>query len=276
MTKGTILLQVTMIILGSILLAFAYNVFLLPHKVLSGGITGIAMILGITTPLNTGVINFALNIPIMIAGYIHLGRKFICYSILSVATISISMMYIPLEAIADDPLLSSVFGGVVAGIAIGIVLRASGSTGGFDIVTLLILKKKDMPLGTMGFALNSVVIFISGFLFEWELALYTMASIYVVGKVIDAVHTKHVKLTLMIVSTKGEELQEALLQHFSRGITCVKGTGAFTHKEKDILYMVITRYELTDVKRIIKSVDEKAFVNITQTIEVMGAFRRTQ
>lgn len=232
MTKGTILLQVAMIILGSILLAFAYNVFLLPHKVLSGGITGIAMILGITTPLNTGVINFALNIPIMIAGYIHLGRKFICYSILSVATISISMMYIPLEPIADDPLLSSVFGGVVAGIAIGIVLRASGSTGGFDIITLLILKRKDMPLGTMGFALNSVVIFISGFLFEWELALYTMASIYVVGKVIDAVHTKHVKLTLMIVSTKGEELQESLLQHFSRGITCVKGTGLLHIRRK--------------------------------------------
>ncbi|WP_309863823.1 YitT family protein [Desmospora profundinema] len=263
------------IIVSSALIGFAFNMMLLPHKVLSGGVSGIAMILGLVTPLNTGVIIFLLNVPILILGYLKLGNRFIIYSLLSIAVTAVSMQFIPLEAISNDPIMSAIFGGVIVGIATGLIFRSGGSTGGFDIIGMVLTLKKELPLGALIFALNAVVVFISGFVFDWDLALYTMASIYVTGKVIDAIHTRHVKLTLMIITQKGDAVKKKLLSNLVRGITVLDGEGAYTQEKRQVLLTVISRYELPDVKRWVASADPQAFVNITQTVDVMGYFRRS-
>ncbi|GGF13391.1 membrane protein [Halobacillus andaensis] len=258
----------------SIVLGFAFNLFLLPHEVLSGGITGLAMVFGLLTPVNTGLWLVILNIPILIIGWMKLGKEFIWNSIFSVFTTSIAMQYIPVLKVTDDALLSTVFGGVIAGIAIGFIIRFYGSTGGFDVIGLVLTQKRDIPLGGLIFSLNSGVVFISGFIFSWDLALYTMASIYITGIVIDRVHTRHIKLNLMVVTDRGDELKNELISNLIRGITVMDGQGGYSNTERKVLYTVISRYELAFVKSLITSVDSRAFVSISETVEVIGNFRR--
>ena len=267
-------IHVVIIIIGSFIISAAFNLFFIPHHILSSGISGIAILLGLITPLNTGMLNFLLNLPLLVIGVFKLGKKFIFFTIVSVIVTSVGLYIIPVTPIASEPILSSIFGGVVGGFGAGMILRASGSSGGFDILALLLTRKKDMPLGSILSSLNAIVVVISGFIFGWDVALNTLIGIYASGKVIDTIHTSHIKLTLMIITQKGEEIQKNLLQHFYRGITIMDGYGAYTGSNKKILMTVITRYQLTDIKRLINETDPQAFVNITETKEVMGAFHR--
>lgn len=259
---------------GSVLLGLAFNMFLLPHEILSGGITGVAMIFSLMTPINAGIWLLLLNIPILVLGWMKLGKLFILNSVYSVAVTSVTMLYIPVMKLTEDALLSSVFGGVLVGIGVGFIIRFYGSTGGFDVVGLLLTMKRDIPLGFMVFGLNSLVVFVSGFIFSWELAMYTMASIYITGLVVDRIHTRHIKLSLMVVTTQGDAVKKKMLSNLYRGITVTDGEGAYSGNKVKVLYTVITRYELAHVRPLIKEIDPHAFVSITETMEVMGNFRR--
>ena len=261
-------------IIGSILIAVGFNYFLIPHGILSSGLSGLSMLIGMITPVEIGVVNFLLNFPLLIIGYLKLGRKFIILTILSVFIVSIGLYLFPAIALVDDIFLSTLYGGAVVGAGIGIVFRSSGSSGGFDIIGMLLARKWDFPIGTLLTAMNACIIFISGRLFDWNIAFYTMASIFVTGKVLDAVFTHHVKLTLMIVTDKGEEVRSHLIEHVYRGVTVMDGVGGYTKEKRNILMTVISRYELNQVKELISEVDPKAFVNITETVEVFGLFNK--
>lgn len=266
--------RLAIIFVASIILAVAFNMFLLPHEILSGGVTGVAMIFSLMTPINAGIWLIILNIPILIIGWMKLGHTFIGNSIFSVVVTSVAMLYVPVVEVTNDALLSSVFGGVIVGAAVGVIIRYYGSTGGFDVVGLLLTMKRDIPLGILVFGLNSLVVFVSGFIFSWELALYTMASIYITGLVVDRIHTRHIKLSLMVVTNKGEKVKKELLDNLYRGVTVVDGEGAYSQAKLKVLYTVITRYELAFVRPLIKNIDPNAFVSISETMEVMGNFRR--
>ncbi|MFK2825273.1 YitT family protein [Bacillus sp. B190/17] len=267
--------NIFVILFGSFLVGVAYNFFLIPHEVLSSGLSGIAIMFGLITPLNTGVVNLLLNLPLLIIGFIKLGKRFICYTIVSVLAVSVSLYVIPIVEVSTEPILSALFGGVITGLGVGLVFRASGSSGGFDIIAMLLTKKKDFPLGTVLTVMNGGVVLASGFIFNWDAALNTMVAIYATGKVVDMVHTSHVKLTLMIITAKGEEVKEKLLANVYRGVTQMNGEGAYTGEGRAVLLTVITRYQLTDVKKMIQEADPSAFVNVTQTVEVVGSFHRT-
>lgn len=263
------------VIIGSIIIAVAFNLFLIPHKILSSGIGGIAIILGIVTPVNTGIINFVLNLPILILGYIGLGKKVIFNTVVSVVVLSVALYYVPVKVVATDSLLSSIFGGVIAGAGIGLVFNCNGSTGGFDIIGMLLSRKRDIKLGGFLIILNAVVVIIAGFFFTWDVALTSLLSIYVTGKVIDAVHTKHRKVTLMIVTNEAEKMKKQLLSTVVRGITLLDGEGAYSSEKKRVLMTVVSREELASMKLTISEIDPNAFVNITETVEVLGLFRRS-
>ncbi|MBT2699666.1 YitT family protein [Bacillus sp. ISL-40] len=267
-------MQIVGMISGSLIVVVAFNLFLIPHEVLSSGLSGISMILGMISPVNTGVANFLLNFPLLIIGYKMLGKRFIVNSIFAVIIISIGLYLIPVHAIADDRILSSIFGGALTGLGVGIVFRCSGSTGGFDIIGMIVARKRDFPIGVLLSGMNAVVILISGFLFDWDSALYTLVSIFVTGKVVDAIYTDHAKLTLMIITEKGEEMRDHLLTNLYRGLTIMDGVGGYSNHQRNVMITVISRYELNEVKNLISEVDPSAFVNITETIEVMGLFHR--
>lgn len=266
--------NIIIITLSSILVGFAYNFLLIPHEILSGGLSGIAIMLGIVTPLNTGVLNFLLNLPLLIIGYMKLGRRFIGYTILSVVVLSVSLYVIPVYKATQEPILASLFGGVIVGFGAGIIFRAAGSTGGFDIVAMLLSRKRDFPLGALLSSMNAIVVAISGFVFGWDAALLTMVSIFATGKVVDTIHTSNIKLTIMIITSKGEEMKQQLLANLHRGVTILDGKGAYSGEGRQVLITVITRYQLAEVKSMIKEHDPKAFVNVLQTTEVIGMFDR--
>jgi uncharacterized membrane-anchored protein YitT (DUF2179 family) len=262
------------LIVGSFIIVSAFNLFLIPHEILSSGMSGLSMIIGMITPLDTGLANFLLNLPLLIIGYKMLGRKFIMNTIFSVVIISVGLYLVPVHTIADDKILSSIFGGALTGLGVGLVFRCSGSTGGFDIIGMIVSRKRDFPIGILLSGMNAIVIVISGFLFDWDSALYTLVSIFVTGKVVDAIYTDHAKLTVMIITEKGEEMRQHLLTNLYRGLTIMNGVGGYSNDSRNVLISVISRYELNDVKSLITEVDPQAFVNITETIEVMGLFHR--
>ncbi len=228
-------MQLLAITIGSAIIAAAFNCFLIPHEVLSSGLSGLSMMIGMLTPLDTGAANFLLNLPLLVLGYLMLGRKFILQTILSVILISVGLSVIPVYEVASNSILSSVFGGALVGLGMGLVLRQSASTGGLDIIAMIVSRKKDFPIGTLLSAMNGVIIGISGFLFNWDTALNTMVSIFVTGKVIDAIYTHHVKLTLTIITEKGEEMREQLVQNVYRGLTVLDGMGGFSKEGRHIL-----------------------------------------
>ncbi len=267
-------MKLLMMAVGSVIVGVAYNLFLIPHEILSSGLSGIAIMLGLITPLNTGVINFLLNLPLLLVGVKKLGKQFIYYTIFSVVMISVSLYVIPIYEVSTEPVLSSLFGGVLTGLGIGLIFRASGSSGGFDIIAMLLTKKKDFPLGALLSAMNGVVVAASGFIFTWDAALYTMLAIYATGKVVDAIHTNHIKLTLTIITAKGEAVKDKLLANVYRGVTMMPGVGAYSGEERAVLMTVITRYQLNSVKEMIHEADPNAFINVTETVEVFGSFHR--
>ncbi|WP_223069947.1 YitT family protein [Paenibacillus caui] len=262
------------VIVGAAFIAAGFNLFLVPHKLLSGGVSGLSMLTTYITPLNLSVLYLAYNIPLLIAGWFLLGKRFIGLSILSVVFVTWFVALIPEMDLASDSILSAVFGGVLVGIGSGISFRVGGSSGGFDILGSIVTRYRDFPIGNILVGLNAVIVLAMGYLNQnWNLVLASIVSLYITGKVLDLIHVGHIKITVYIITNESERMLERLLSH-PRGVTRIKTEGAFSHKEKDMLMTVTTMYELADLKEIIKQTDPSAFVNIVETVGVMGSFRR--
>ncbi len=264
-----------MMVLGGAAVALGFNLLLIPAKLLSGGVSGIAMIVGYVTGWNIAWLYFALNVPILFWGYRVLGRKFIMLSIVTVLATSLFLQLIPVYFLTTDPLLAAVFGGLIVGVGSAAPLRWGGSSGGIDIVATIISRYRDIPIGSLVMLLNAGIVAALGILTnDWNAALYSMLSIYLTGKVIDLIHTPHRKITAFIITNRSQEMASRLLT-LPRGVTVLKTTGAYTKEERDLLMTVTTRFELAELRKIIRSIDPYAFVNIVQTVDVIGEFRRS-
>jgi uncharacterized membrane-anchored protein YitT (DUF2179 family) len=281
--EGMIWLQTKksfVVIMGAFLVAISMNLFLIPANVYSSGFAGVAQLLSKViseyTPLHIsmGYLLLLLNIPVAILGWKKVGKSFTLYSFLSVVFSTFFLEIIPIKHVAHDLLLNAVFGGVILAIGVGFTLKWGASTGGLDIIAMVLSRQKDKPVGNYMFILNGIIILTAGYLYGWEKALYTLVTLYTSTRVIDAIHTRHEKLTALIITRKGEELRKAIHSKLVRGITAIPAKGAYTNESKDLLMIVITRYELFDLERIIKEVDPKAFTNLIETTNVVGFFRR--
>ncbi|MGM9988284.1 MAG: YitT family protein [Bacillaceae bacterium] len=272
--------KIIIIIIGSLLIAISMNWFIEPAGVYGGGFTGVAQLFSkasesIGFPISTGIFFTLLNIPVIIVAWKKIGRSFTIYSFLSVATLSFFMQIIPVKAVfSNDILLNAIFGGIIMAIGTGYTLKYGASTGGLDIVAIIVSKYKDQPLGTFFFAFNAVIVITAGYLYGWEKALYTLISLYATTRVIDAIYTRHVKVTVFIVTSKGSALKDAIHERLVRGITTLEAKGAYTNTEKEVFMIVLTRYELYELEKIIHQVDPTAFTNVVQTIGVYGLFRK--
>ncbi|WP_407681707.1 YitT family protein [Pseudalkalibacillus salsuginis] len=279
MSFVTELKKILFILIGAVLGAISLNYFLIPANVYASGFTGIAQLLAgvlrnTPVPASTGILLFILNIPVAILGWMKVGKSFTFYSIVSVAATTFSLEIIPIKVISEDILLNAVFGGVIAAVGIGFTLKWGASTGGMDIIAMVLSRMKDRPIGSYFFTLNAAIILTAGLLYGWEKALYTLVTLYVTSRVIDVIHTRHEKLTAMIITKKGKEIQQAVHQKMVRGITKIPAKGGFTDEDKELLIIVVTRYELYDLEQAIKEVDPHAFTNIVNTTGIFGFFRQ--
>lgn len=272
--------KITIVIIGAFLNALAMNVFLIPANVYASGFAGMSQlisdILGSFAPfdISTGILLFLLNIPVTIIAWVKVGKSFTFYSFMSVFLMSFFLEIIPIYEFSDDILLNAVFGGVIGAVGVGITLKIGASTGGMDIIAMLLSRMKDKPVGSYLFTLNGLIIITAGYIYGAEKSLYTLVALYASSRVVDAIHTRHVKLTAMIVTKKGEELKKAIHANMVRGITAVPAQGAFTNEDKEMLIIVISRYELYQLEKIIKEVDPQAFTNILETSGIFGFFRK--
>ncbi|MFB5661363.1 YitT family protein [Alteribacillus sp. HJP-4] len=277
-TRHTTLMQemqkIGVIIIGALIVAVGLNLFLVPANVFASGATGVAQILSSLLPLSTGVWLFLLNIPIAVLGWIRVGKLFTFYSFLHVALTTFFLEIVPVQALSQDILLNGVFGGVITAVGAAIALKWGASAGGLDIVALVLAQQSDRPVGTYFFLLNALIVIAAGLLFDWESALYTLVTLYVGSRVIDAIHTRHVKLTAFIVTKKPDEVREAIHKNITRGITRMPARGGYDAANKEVLMIVITRYELYALEQVLKVVDDKAFTNIVNTAGIFGMFRR--
>lgn len=268
--------KILIVLIGALLGAISMNFFLIPANVYASGFTGVAQLLSsiLGGHVSTGILLFLLNIPVTILGWRKVGRSFTLYSFFSVFALSFFLEVIPIKHFSNDILLNAVFGGVIAAVGVGMTLKWGASTGGMDIIAMVLSRMKDKPIGTYFFTLNSIIIITAGALYGWEKALYTIVTLYASTRVIDAIHTRHVKVTAMIITKKFEEMKKSIYERLVRGITTVPAKGAFSNESKEMMIVVITRYELFELERIIKEVDPHAFTNIVQTVGIFGFFRK--
>ncbi|EOS57018.1 MULTISPECIES: YitT family protein [Paenibacillus] len=265
--------EIAVILLSAVLVAAGLNLFLIPHRLLSGGVTGLASIIVYLTGWNISLVYFLLNVPLILWGWKAVGRRYIVLSCISVVSTTWFISIIPEVQVTRDPILAAVFGGIISAAGIGFSLRVGGSTGGFDILGSIVTRKKDVPMGNILFLLNGLVILVLGFFQSWDLALYSMLSTFVKGKVVDMIHVGHIKVTCFIITKRKDEML-CQLRKLHHGITCLSSEGGY-HEEKNYTLMTVTtRYELAAVRKAVVSTDPHAFMNVVESTEIVGRFSR--
>ncbi len=267
--------KIALILLGSILLSMAINYFIEPVNLYTGGLMGVILIV---STLSNGLFSFGLlyllfNLPLLVVSWFKLGRRFTFYTIISVLSVSFITTVLPeVPQISDDKFIMSLFGGLLTGVAVVLILRAGGSTGGSDVISLYFAEKTGKPIGYFALIVNIIVLSLTALLFDLEIVLYTLIGSYAASVVIDKLHTRYQKLTLTINTSNAEELIEAFQQKSSRGVTIIPAIGGYTRQERQLLYIVVTSFELTSVVELVKKYDEGAFINITKSVAVFGNF----
>ena len=262
-----------MIMVGITILAIGINVYYSPQHLVTGGISGLAIILDYVFKIPLWLTNIIVNIPLFIVGIKIKGMDFAKKSIFGAAYVSVALWYTSfIPPVQSDLLIASVFGGLFVGAGVGLVLEYSGSTGGTDLLAIIIkhyLKK--IPINQIMMCIDGMIILVGLFVFGVEKAMYALISIFIVSKVVNTlVEGVNYSKEVHIISEKSNEIAQELMRHLNRGITSINGKGVYTGKDKDILYIVCSKEELIELQRIVREVDKEAFIIINDVREVVG------
>ncbi len=266
------LLAYLQIAVGCVIGAFAYPLFLTPHNIAPGGVTGIATILHYLFSLPVGLTALVMNIPLFVMGYRLLGRVFAFRSLVATILFSLFIDWLPVEAFPADTLLSSVFGGVLLGLGLGLILRGSATTGGSDLIAKMIHAHiQHLSVGFILFMIDFCVVIAAAFLITPKAALYALITIFLSARIVDMVvqgFERH--KACYIISTKQDAIKQKLLETLQRGITIFNAKGGFSNEDRPVLLCIISAQELARLKFIVRMEDERAFMFITAANEVLG------
>ncbi len=257
--------------LGAIIAAFALEEFLVTKQILDGGVTGISIILNQLTGIKLSYFTVILNIPFIIVGWRILGRTFAFKSAFAMILFSIFLVVFEEQGrITDDPLLATVYGGLFLGLGVGIILKAGGCVDGFDAVSLLLSKHTQFSTGQIILFFNVIIFSFAGFIFGLDRALYSLLTYFISSKVIDIVETGMEQAKAVIIITEnGERIADNIYKQLGRTVTLLEGEGLISGK-KIVLYCVITRIELSELKRIVRDDDGSAFMAVSDVSEIVG------
>jgi uncharacterized membrane-anchored protein YitT (DUF2179 family) len=266
-----------LILSGTFIMAVAFVYFISPYKLAPGGTYGIAIVLHHLFHLPTGFIALAIDIPLLLIGLKVLGPRFGWKTVVGVIALSqfvnlLSWIQGDVALVPDDALLSSIFGGVILGAGLGLVLRAKATTGGSDIIAMIISKYTKLPLGQLLIYIDSVIVLVGLAAFSaWEIPLYSWIVIFITGKVIDlVVDGVSYDKSLLIVSEKHNEIRDKLINDLKRGGTFLDAEGMYNGQKKKVIFTVVTRRELALLKDYIHQIDPKAFLTVTEAREILG------
>jgi len=268
-----VITDIILLCIGSSLCATATNGILIPNNFATGGITGIALIIHKMLPeLNVGLIYFMLNVPLFILAWMVVGRRFFFFSIIGTSTLTLALLFVHFVHFnLHDQTLNALLAGLILGGGAGLCLRTAGSQGGTDILSVMLLKRFSINIGTTILTVNAIVLLIISVYYSIEAVLHTMIVVYVTSKVINIVVTGlSQRKSVFIISSKWEEISHEILKDIRRGVTIIKGEGGYLRNEEHILYAVIAFTEIGQLKRLVRSVDPSAFVVISDTLEVVN------
>lgn len=265
-----------LITLGAITAGFALNCFLAPNDVIDGGIIGISMILSHITKFNLGLIIVILNTPFIILAFKKMGAKFVFLTAYANIILALALNFFNNYKVTNDILLATVFGGIILGAGVGLILKNEASLDGTEILSLLISKKFGLSVGEFIMGVNLFIYLIAGKVFGWESAMYSILTYFIASKVIDIVmEGLNSSKSVRIISDDAGIIGNTLIEKLDISITYLKGIGGYTGQDKDIIYCVISRLEIPKMLDIIKDIDPKAFVSIVDVHETYGGrFRR--
>ncbi len=277
--KGISMKEWVMFITGTALMAFAINRIFAPADMVTGGVSGLAIVLeeGIRRWLNVRipiwVFNAVLNVPLFILGFCFLGRRSMKRSLIGTVALTFFLALIPEEGIGlDDSLLTAVFGGVISGVGIGLVFSANGSTGGTDLAALILTKRfRTLKVTQLLLVLDGVIVLAGAWMFGLVKALYAVIAIYTVSVVSDRVlKGLYDAMAIFVISKDSRKIADQIMGNLGRGVTRMKAMGGYSGQEKEMLFCVIGKRQLPQTKDIIAEVDSKAFVIVTEANEVLG------
>ncbi len=260
------------IIVGSAIVALAFNLFLNPNRIATGGVSGISIIVEDRINIEAAITQWALNIPLFVMGILFLGKKFgVKTAVGSVVLPLFVFLTRDVEPLTTEPLLAALYGGVGVGLGLGTVFRGKGSTGGTDLAAQIIHKYTGLTLGLAVLVIDGLVVLSAGIVFGPEKALYALIGLYVTSKTIDLVQVGlgYSKVAL-IISEKQEKIKQTLLHDLDRGVTHLSGYGGYTGDERPVLMCVVNQTELTKLKDLVSLADPDAFVIVTSANEVLG------
>ncbi len=274
MVKRSVYTDYIFIVLGSLVTALAFNLFLIPHRIAPGGISGISTILYHISKgrIPVGISMLGLNIPLFIIGIKEMGRGFGLKTLIATFLMSLFIDIIKVPSVTDEPILASIYGGVVMGIGLGMVFKGNATTGGTDLFAKIIHKYFHfIGVGWVLFVIDSLVVLGAAIVFGPTLALYALVSLYLSTKLIDLIlEGIHTAKAFILISDHSAEIAQRIMKDLDRGVTLLHGTGAYTMSKKDVILCVTDRIQVTKLKEIISEIDPMAFVLVADVREVMG------
>lgn len=260
------------LMVGATLASVGLEIFMVPNNIIDGGVVGISIISSTLTKLPLGAFIFVLNLPFLFIGYKQIGKTFVISTLFSVTILSIGVTVLhPIPGLTQDILLAAVFGGIILGIGVGLIIRYGGSLDGTEIVAIILDKRTGFSIGEIVMFFNIFILSSAGLFFGWDKAMYSLLAYFIAFKVIDiTVEGLEESKAVMIVSEKPEQIAEVLMARLGRGVTFLDGKGGYTGEVKSVLYSVITRLEIAKLKAVVDEIDENAFITISDVHEVMG------
>jgi uncharacterized membrane-anchored protein YitT (DUF2179 family) len=271
-TLSRAIIKYVMLFIGSVLAAVGLEIFLIPNRVIDGGVVGISIITSYLTKIPLSIFIVLFNIPFLFLGYKNIGKSFVFSSLFAIVSLSIwTAVLHPVPGLTQDVLLASVFGGIVLGSGVGIIIRYGGSLDGTEMVAIILSKHTSFSVGEIVMFFNIFILSSAGLVFGWDRAMYSLIAYFIAYKAIDIIiEGLDEAKAAFIVSDNVQEIADAVIARLGRGVTYLNGEGGFSRENKTILYTVVNRIEVSKLRSIIEDKDENAFVTITDVSDVFG------
>lgn len=274
------IIRILCILVGSFVMAANIKIFVRAGNTFPGGFSGLTVLIQrifsefFSIQLPYSLINYSLNIFPAFIGFKMIGKKFTLYSILEIVLAGAFVDLIPEVAITYDPLLIAVFGGIINGSGIGIILRGGASTGGTDFIGVFISERLHQNSWNYIFGFNCIMLLVAGILFGWEASLYSIIFQFSSTQMVNTLHTRYKKVTLNIMTTKADEIDQKILKLTHHGVTRFEGVGCYLKEDVSMLYTVVAQEQLKQVMHLVHEIDPHAFINVMDTLAVQGRFHQ--
>lgn len=266
------------IFIGSIITAIGLEIFLIPNNIIDGGVVGVSIMLSAIIGLPFGAFLILINLPFLYLGYKHIGKAFAIATTFAVISLSFwSSVFLPVLPVTNDYFLAAVFGGIITGTGVGLIIRNGGSLDGTEIVAILTDKKTVFSVGEIVMFINLFILSSASLVFGWDKAMYSLVAYFVIAKMIDVV-LKGLEETysVMIVTSQHTDILNRLMLEMDKGVTVLHGEGGYTKEKRKILYCVVTRLEIDKLKNMVLDIDEGAFVTINPVSDIVGGRLRVK